>query len=125
MDEALIMQFRRGSKRLQVVVLPWAGKYSVAALIRVWDRHMTDAVHGWRYFPAHTMSITLALGEDDRYVADAGVEEIMQSEWIKNGAVLEIRERFQLEADEAAHLRTNNVPKNLFKRLADEVDNWV
>ncbi len=125
MDDVLLMQYRRGSKRLQVIILPWAGKFSISALIRFSDQHTTDAARGWRYFPAHGMSITLAVGENERFVADAAVEAIIQSQWTQHGAVLEIKEIGEMLTAEAGELRRDHIPKSLFKRISDEVDNWA
>ena len=90
METAIAMQYRRGRKKLQILVLPYDGKYNICGLIRIWDHHMTDPTHGWRFFPSIGMSVTLALGETKRFVADAGIEEVLQSQWVVNGAQLEV-----------------------------------
>lgn len=125
MEHALAMQYRRGRKKLQIVVLSYEGKYNICGLMRIWDHHVTDPTHQWRFLPALGMPVDLVLGtNEDRFKVDAGIEEVLQSAWVTNGAVLEVSRPFELDAAEATDIKMDRIPKSVFKRLADEVDNW-
>lgn len=126
MEYALAMQYRRGRKKLQILVLSYEGKYNICGLIRVWDHHITDPTHAWRFVPALGMPVDLVLGaEEDRFKVDAGIEDVLQSAWVTNGATLEISKAFELDASESTDIKMDRIPKSVFKRLASEVDNWV
>ena len=126
MENALAMQYRRGRKKLQILVLSYEGKYNVCGLIRVWDHHITDPTHVWRFVPALGMPVQMVLGaSEEKFRVDAGIEDVLQSAWVTNGAVLEISTRFEIMASEATDLKMDRIPKSLFNRLADEVDNWA
>lgn len=126
METALAMQYRRGRKKLQILALSYEGKYNICGLIRVWDHHITDSTAAWRFVPALGMPVDMVLGSnEDRFKVDAGIEDVLQSAWVTNGAVLEISSPFEIMASEATDLKMDRVPKSLFKRLADEVDNWA
>lgn len=126
METALAMQYRRGRKKLQVLALPYEGKYNICGLIRVWDHHITDASSAWRFVPALGIPVQLVLGADEeKFKVDAGIEDVLQSSWVTNGAVLEASFLFQIDSAESVDLKMDRIPKSMFKRLADEVDNWV
>lgn len=126
METALAMQYRRGRKKLQVLALSYEGKYNICGLIRVWDHHITDATAAWRFVPALGMPVQMVLGSaEEKFRVDAGIEDVLQSAWVTNGAVLEISQPFEIWASEATDLKMDRVPKSLFTRLADEVDNWA
>ena len=126
MSQIAILQYKRGPKRLQIIVFPWEIHLAHSAILRIWDKHTLSAHSGWRGVPAlTTIPITLGINETIRFEADAGVEEVMQSPWINNGAHLEVRELIDLEPSDVVDLQNSRSINELLKRLSDQVDNWV
>lgn len=127
MDEILALQYHRGIKRLQIIVLPYSFNISGAALIRFLNvRDETpDAVAGWRVVPIVGMAVTLRMEGLDDFEADIAMHEVFESAWLTTGSpLLEVKELIDVSSWDFSDLVGGRVPSELLTRLPLEVDNW-
>ncbi len=125
MDQIAVLQYRRGPKRLQIILLPLSAHLAHCALIRIADNKTLTPHSAWRGVPSIGGEVTVGIDETQRFKADVGVEEILRSPWILNGARLEARTLVDLEPGEVVDLQNSRPINGLLNRIPSEVDNWV
>ena len=128
MDEILALQYRRGTRRLQIIVMPYSFNISGAALIRflpVADTTHT-AVSGWRVIPIVGMELTLKINDLPDFHADAAMKEVFETPWMRpEGLGIEAKGIVSTEGWDFSDLVGQRVPEQLLTRIHEQVDNWA
>lgn len=127
MDEVLVLQYRRHTRRLQMIVLPYSFNVSAAALIRFSSlRDKPDPTKGWRSVGITGMEFTLKDPDLPDFTADASMKDVMESPWLRpEGLYREAAAVVDTESWDLSDLVADRVPRQLLTRIHEQVDNWV
>lgn len=127
MDQILALQYRRHTRRLQMIVLPYSFNVSAAALIRFSAvRNHLDPTEGWRVVGITGMEFTLKGDTFPDFIADASMKDVLESPWLRpEGLYREAAAVVDTEAWDFSDLVAHRVPRQLLTRIPEQVDNWA
>lgn len=127
MDRILALQYRRHTRRLQMIVLPYSFNVSAAALIRFSAlRDTPDPIKGWRVVGITGMEFTLKDPNLLDFVADASMKDVMESSWLRTeGLYREVAALVDTQSWDFSDLVADRVPRELLTRIHEQVDNWA
>ena len=127
MDQILALQYRRHTRRLQMIVLPYSFNVSAAALIRFSAvRNPPPATEGWRIVGITGMEFTLKDEDLPDFIADASMKDVFESSWLRpEGLYREAAAVVNTEAWDFSDLVAHRVPRQLLTLIPEQVDNWA
>lgn len=121
MDNVLALQYIRGSRRLQLIVMPYSFNISGAALFR-----FLNPDSEWRIVPIVGMEMTLKISGLPDFDADAAMKEVFETPWFASkGLALEAKGLVDTSSWDFSDLVGDRVPRDLITRIHEQVDSWA
>ncbi len=125
--QVLAVQYRRGRKRLQIIVLPYKHTVSTACLIRFTSLNdEVDPLRQWRTVGIYGLEQTIEVEGLEAFNADVAVESVFTSEWVTGEkTVMEAKALVDIDATDAQFTIASRVPSSLIAAIRGEIDIWV
>jgi hypothetical protein len=127
MDDVLALQYRRGRKVLQIIVMPYSLNTSTSAVLRIFHLgNPPEPEKGWRVLGTIGMPFSLKLDDLDAFEADAMLAELMRSPWMASDKrVTMSKQLVSFTTWDAGDIRMERTPHALIARVQEEVENWA
>ncbi|UDL15975.1 hypothetical protein QEH42_gp243 [Microbacterium phage Pumpernickel] len=127
MSDALALQFRRGRKRVQLVIMPYSLNTSIVAYMRMFRANDTpEPSKGWRIVGSVGMPVTLRFDEIGEFEADAMMDEILRSPWVASSQrVTEVKGFVPMNSYDEADVRMDRLPSGLLGDIREKFEDWA
>jgi len=128
MDQFMVLQYRRGQRRFQIIIFPYSFNVSLACLFRFTSaRAKPDPIKGWRAMPINGMRKTVRVTDLPDFVSDAALDEVFRNQWFEDPSklVLEAKGLVDSQAWDMGDLVGQRIPRSILTRVGETVDNWA